>query len=82
MEYSENNHFDFMKLAITNQSSIRKPQVVFSPQNNLAIKAPSKDVSKTSFFKDLSNICMCEEQKVPIITLGSFSNGFNEGFDI
>ena len=81
MENSNGNHYDFMKLAITNQNSVRQPQIVFLQQKNLAIKDPDREASRISIFKNFENVCMCEEQSVPIVTLGSFSNGFSDGFD-
>lgn len=82
MEHSDKTHFDFMRLAITNQNSIRKPQIVFASPKSLAIATPGKDASRIAVFKNLGNVCLCEEGYVPIVTLGSFSDGFSDGFDI
>ena len=71
-----------MRLAITNQNSIHKPQIVFAPIKSLAIATPGKDASRIAVFKNLGNVCLCEEGHVPIVTLGSFSDGFSDGFDI
>ena len=82
MDNSNGHHYDFMKLAITSQKVLRAPQVVFSKSEISSIKNPDGKASRIAIFKGLQNVCLCEEQSIPVITLGSFSDGFSDGFDI
>lgn len=82
MENSNSNHYDFMKLVIKDHKVVRKPQVIFPEQKSLAIKKPDNQASRIGTFKMFQDACVCSDDFGPIDTFGSFSNGFDDGFDI
>lgn len=70
-----------MKLVIKDQSAIRAPQKDFTKQS-LVIKNPNPENSRIAVFHLFENTCICEEGTGPVDTFGSFSDGFDDGFDI
>lgn len=81
MEHSNTDPYDFMKLVIKDQSAIRAPQKEFTKQS-LVVNNETPLKSRLPVFHLFENTCVCEEGTGPVDTFGSFSDGFDDGFDI